>query len=164
MLGDDMAILSGGMYGNPESAYTSAIPGSVSATGAYKRAAGVGLKTVDAGLNMFGALKDYGANAKQIQANINALREEKAYNVKNYQQYIADQLASNKFSFYSSGLDINTGTARAVIEANRAASTEDMNMMIRQYDTDLKSLKEKRKANETNLMFNMASTVIGSVL
>lgn len=164
MLGDDMAILSGGMYGNPESAYTTAIPGSVSSAGSFASAAGIGLKTVGAGLKMFGALKEYGANEKQIKANINALKEEKAYNIENYQQYIADQLASNKFSFYSSGLDINTGTARSVIESNKAASTADMNMMIRQYDTELKTLKEKRKANETNLMFNMANTVIGSFI
>ena len=84
------------------------------------------------------------AQLMQIENDIMALNAEKAYNVKNYQQFIADQLASNKISFYSSGLDYTSGTARNVIESNRKASVEDMNMMARNYDTQIKNLKTQR--------------------
>jgi hypothetical protein len=84
------------------------------------------------------------AQIEQVNNNIAALMREKSYNVQNYQQFIADQLASNKMSFYASGLDYSSGTARDVIMANKAASTADMNMMVQNYDTQIKNLKTQR--------------------
>lgn len=95
-----------------------------------------------------GAKAQAQAQINQINNNIAALMQEKSYNVQNYQQFIADQLASNKMSFYASGLDYGSGTAKDVIMANKAASTADMNMMIRNYDTQIKNLKTQRAEAE----------------
>lgn len=157
MVGDDMAILSGGMYGNPESDYTLATP--VSKWDMLRGQAGTIGGVVAKGAKMFGALQSYGAAQKQNEIDTQTLMRERDYNIKNYEQFIADQLASNKISFYASGLDYKTGTARSVIESNRAASTEDLNVMKYNYDMKLKSLKEQRKANETNLYTDMISAI-----
>ena len=89
----------------------------------------LGTNIIGAGLNIYGKHLEYRAIDDQIGADLHALEVEKAYNVKNFKQRIADTLASNKISFYSSGLDINTGTARNVIESNRTAGLEDLEQM-----------------------------------
>ncbi len=160
MMGDDMAILSGGMYGDPESQYTKTNPN----VGISKiKAAGIGLEVIGGVMGVAGSLMGVKAQYNQFSENIKALREEKAYNIANYEQFIADQLASNKISFYESGLDYNMGTARDVIESNKSASTQDMNQMIRQYDTAIKSMKEKRKASEISGIFGAGTGTVGTV-
>lgn len=166
MVGDDMAILSGGMYGNPESQYTYAMPNEVpgfwgNLWGGTKKTLGITANLASAGFDLYASHTKLKGNIEQAEANLTALREEKEYNVKNYEQFIADQLASNKISFYSSGLDYKTGTAKSVIESNRAASTEDMNMMIKNYDTRIESLKKQRNAAEKAYSSGMASAVLG---
>lgn len=109
---------------------------------------------VISGLGRVGAARATAqSQINQLNNNIAALMEEKAYNVENYKQFIADQLASNKMSFYASGLDYRTGTASDVIEANREASTADMNMMIKNYDTQIKNLKTQRKEAEKSKQY-----------
>ena len=152
---------SGGMYGNPDLIGSATDPMQVMSAGGqmpsfdFGSVAGI----IKKGAKMFGALKSYGAAQKQNEMDYQTLMRERDYNIKNYEQFIADQLASNKISFYASGLDYKTGTARSVIESNRAASTEDMNVMKYNYDMKLKSLKEQRKANETNLYTDMISAI-----
>ena len=160
MMGDDMAVLSGGMYGNPESSYTMAIPSSVSSAGSGVSSVGLAAKIVGTGMKVGGSILKARANDKQIAASIRALKEERQYNIANYEQFIADQVASNKISFWSSGLDVTSGTARDVIESNRAASTADMYQMARQYDTEIKSLQEKRRANRISGYFDAGSSLL----
>ena len=152
---------SGGMYGNPSLIGSATDPMQVMSASNQIPTGNLGLVAgiVGTGAKMFGALQGYKAKQKQNEIDYQTLMRERDYNIKNYEQFIADQLASNKISFYASGLDYKTGSARAVIESNRAASTEDMNVMKYNYDMKLKSLKEQRKANEYGLITDMISTV-----
>ena len=156
MMGDDMAIRSGGMYGNPESNYTIARPTSV--------AGGGGLSMFGRGVKaMFGVGAAYGnylAEESQIATDIRSLRKEREYNTKNFQQYIADTFAQNKMSFYSSGLDIKSGTAQDVIRENRRALTEDLAYMTYKYDTKERELKERAKDARSAMRLNVASSII----
>lgn len=163
MVGDDMAILSGGMYGNPESDFSRAVPSSLLAAAKTKMAVGSGMQFLAPGMKMFGSALATHAADKQFSANIAALREERQYNLENFNQRIADQVASNKISFYSSGLDYTTGTAAHVTESNRAAAEADKAMMLRNYDTQIKSLKEQRKANEMSGYFNIAASAFSII-
>lgn len=156
MMGDDMAIRSGGMYGNPESQYTLAQPTSSFSWGSALQTGGSVLK---AGVGMASAIMNYGATAKQLSMDLQSLAKEREYNVANYKQNIADTFAKNKASFYASGLDFS-GTAKSVAEENRRAMTEDLRMMEYNYDMRKKSLKQQQKANERNLYTGIASSVL----
>lgn len=156
MMGDDMAIRSGGMYGNPESSYTLAKPVSWTGWAGGLQTAGSVLK---AGASMFGSLMAYGAQQKQTEMDLQTLQKEKLYNLKNFQQTIADTFAKNKASFYASGLDFS-GTALSVARENRRALTEDMRMMEYNYNMQERSLREQQKANKRNLYTNIASSVL----
>ena len=156
MMGDDMAIRSGGMYGNPESNYTLAKPVSSTGWGSSLQTYGSVLK---AGAGMFSSLMSYGAQQKQTEMDLQTLQKEKLYNLKNFQQTIADTFAKNKASFYASGLDF-TGTALSVARENRRALTEDMRMMEYNYEMQERSLREKQKANKRNLYSNIAGSVL----
>lgn len=122
--------------------------GGIASIGSMLSPVGAGIGIAGAVIGGIGRVQTAREQAKaqiaQINNNIAALMEEKSYNVQNYQQFIADQLASNKMSFYASGLDYSSGTARDVIMANKAASTADMNMMVQNYDTQIKNLKTQR--------------------
>lgn len=157
MMGDELAVRSGGMYGNPESTYTSAMP-STSFGGAGTVVSGIG-KLV----NMWGTSVAHKAEMRQSRNNQRLLEFEKQYNLENYQQKIADTIAENKMSFYASGLDI-AGSAQDVIESNAQALYKDMGVMQRNYDTQIENLKKQRKAkrigfgveqfsNAVNLLF-----------
>lgn len=122
--------------------------GGIASIGSMLNPVGVGIGIAGAVIGGIGRVQTAREQAKaqidQVNNNIAALMREKSYNVQNYQQFIADQLASNKMSFYASGLDYSSGTARDVIMANKAASTADMNMMVQNYDTQIKNLKTQR--------------------
>ena len=71
------------------------------------------------GLSLIGNVFGNKAQNKQIDANIKSLRSELAWNTKVMQQNMVDTMASNKMSFWGSGLNINTGTASKVIASNQ---------------------------------------------
>lgn len=158
MMGDDMAIRSGGMYGNPESAYTIARPVS------FTQASGGGITSVTRfakmGLNIGAAYGEYLANTMQIDKDLRALRREKEYNVKNFQQKMADTLASNKMSFYASGLDIKSGTAQDVMISNREALQEDLEMLTYNYGVQEEALKRRRRDLKSKLALDVGSSVL----
>lgn len=156
-MGDDMAIRSGGMYGNPESAYTLAKPVAGAAMASGIKMAGA---AISAGAGMIGGIIGYNAQMKQIQTNLQVLQQEKQYNLKNYKQAIADTFAQNKASFYASGLDF-TGTALSVARENKRAMTEDMRMMEYNYDMQKKSLNQQRRAALGGLIGNVAGSALG---
>lgn len=143
---DPMQVLSA------NNAIPASMGGGIASIGSVLSPVGVGVGIAGALVGGFGRFMGAREQAKsqiaQINNNIAALMEEKAYNTENYRQFIADQLASNKMSFFSSGLDYRSGTAKDVIEANRAASTADMKMMMRNYDTQIKNLKTQRAEAE----------------
>lgn len=157
-MGDEMAIRSGGMYGNPESQYTKAMPSSGGSWQSYGSAFGSFAKM---GLNLYGNREAYKATSKQLAMDYAAIQEEKNYNLRNYSQQIADTLASNKMSFYASGLDINSGTPSSVLESNRLAMTEDWQMMKKNYDRQLASIANQQKANKRTHLINQASAILG---
>lgn len=99
-------------------------------------------------LDQYGALSRNSAEGKQLGLNLKSLMDEKRYNLENFQQRIADTIASNKMSFYSSGLDINSGTAASVMRSNENALLADYGMMERDYETKEKSLRIKMRENE----------------
>ena len=158
-MGDDMAIRSGGMYGRPESQYTIAQP--TSSWGNIASNASTIGKVAGVGLKLFGNKLKYEAEQAQIGMNLSLLEEEKRYNLANYKQSIADQLASNKISFYSSGLDINKGTARNVIESNRNALIDDMQHMERNYNIQIGALQAQQKASRKAYHINQITSVLG---
>ena len=152
-----MAIRSGGMYGNPESKYTLAKPTtSTSWAGGASFMGGI----VKAGFNVAGAITRNWAEREQISKDLSNLRKEKEYNLKNFQQTIADTFAQNKMSFYSSGLDLSSGSVQDVIENNKYALQEDMQQMAYNYNMQERSLKEKQKALRGNLISDIASSVL----
>lgn len=157
MMGDDMAIRSGGMYGNPESKYTLATP--VSRGSSWAGGLQTAGSVLKAGAGIFGSVMQYGAERKQSEMDLRTLQMEKLYNLKNFQQTIADTFAQNKASFYASGLDF-TGTALSVARENKRALTEDMRMMEYNYNMKEKSIRESQKASERNLWGNIASSVL----
>ena len=155
MMGDDMAIRSGGMYGNPESKYTIATPSEPSSWMSNASTYGGLLK---AGAGMFSAISNYKYEQKQARLNLESLRKERDYNVANFKQQMADTLASNKTSFYASGLDMS-GTAMAVTMGNQSALRDELNMMEYNYAIQEKNIKNSMKASKRNLIGN----VVGSV-
>lgn len=157
MMGDDMAVRSGGMYGNPESQYTLAQPSSGGSWANYGSAFGRIVKT---GLNLYANRETYKARSKQLAMDYAAVQEEKNYNLRNYSQYIADTLANNKMSFYASGLDINSGTPANVLESNRVAMTEDWQMMKKNYNRELARIESQQKANKRTYLINQASAIL----
>lgn len=157
MMGDDMAIRSGGMYGNPESAYT--LAKSVSGGSSWAGGAGFMGSAVKAVWNIAGSIGKNWAEREQISEDLSNLRKEKEYNLKNFRQTIADTFAQNKMSFYSSGLDL-TGSAQDVIQNNKYALQQDMNIMAENYYQKERSLKEKQKALRGNLIGDIASSVL----
>lgn len=157
MMGDEMAVRSGGMYGNPESNYTLATPSSMSSWRGY---AGTATSFVKAGLNLYANRQAYKAQSKQLAMDYASIQEEKTYNLRNYEQYISDTLANNKMSFYASGLDINSGTPANVLESNKVAMTEDWQMMRRNYNRQLASIENQQKANKRTHLVNQASAIL----
>lgn len=155
MMGDDMAIRSGGMYGNPESKYTIATPSEPKSWMSNASTYGGLLK---AGAGMYSAITSYGAEMKQAHLNLESLRKERAYNVENFKQNMADTLAKNKMSFYASGLDMS-GTAMAVTMGNQSAMQDELNMMEYNYDIQEKNIKNSMKAAKRNLI----GGIVGSV-
>lgn len=156
MMGDEMAVRSGGIYGNPESNYTNAMP-STSFGGAGTVVGGIG-KLV----NMWGTSVAHKAEMRQLRNNQRLLEFEKRYNLENFQQKIADTVAENKMSFYSSGLDI-AGSAQDVIESNRRALEKDMGVMQRNYDVQIENLKAKKRAKRIGFGLEQAGNVMNFV-
>lgn len=155
MMGDDMAIRSGGMYGNPESKYTIATPSEPNSWMSNASTYGGLLK---AGAGMYSAMQNYKYQQKQAELNLESLRKERAYNVENFKQNMADTLAKNKMSFYASGLDMS-GSAMAVTMSNQAAMRDELNMMEYNYDIQEKNIKNSMKAAKRNLI----GGIVGSV-
>lgn len=158
MMGDEMAIRSGGIYGNPESRYTLARPtnfgSSVAANASLIGRVGKSL------LTQYSAWEEAKYTDKQLSLNLSSLLAEKKYNLENYQQRIADTVASNKMSFYSSGLDINSGTAASVVLNNQNAMLGGYGIMERNYIAEEKSLRNAKKANERNLTTNLIDNAL----
>lgn len=157
MMGDEMAIRSGGMYGNPESQYTLAQPSSSGSWASYGSAFGSFAKM---GLNLYSNREAYKAKSEQLASDYAAIQQEKEYNLKNYSQNIADTLAANKISFYSSGLDLSSGMVQNVLESNKSAMTEDWQMMKNNYNRQLSGIKKQQKANERNFVIDQASAIL----
>ena len=156
MVGDsNMYGKSGGMYGNPALIGSVTDPMQVMSANNQIPIGGFGVVgKVVSGIGRVGeAMATAQSQIDQLSNNIHALEVEKAYNVKNYKQQIADTLASNKISFYSSGLDINTGTARNVIESNRTAGLEDLEQMEANYTMQIKNLQTQRKEAEKSKQY-----------
>jgi hypothetical protein len=155
MMGDDMAVRSGGMYGRPESKYTIATPSQPSS---WMDSAATYGKVFKAGASMYSSLQNYKYQQKQAELNLEALQKERLYNVANFKQHMADTLASNKMSFYASGLDM-TGTAMAVTMGNQAALRDDLNMMEYNYDIQERNIKNSQKAAKRQLTGGIISSV-----
>jgi hypothetical protein len=156
MMGDEMAVRSGGMYGNPESSFTNAMPSS-SFGGAGTVFSGMGQL-----LNMWGTAVKHKAEMKQLRNNQRLLELEKQYNLENFQQKIADTVAENKMSFYSSGLDI-AGSAQDVITSNRRALEKDMGIMQRNYDVQIENLQRQQKAKRIGFGIEQAVNAVNFV-
>lgn len=158
MMGDDMAIRSGGMYGNPASSYTVARP--VSNMQGFGEAITPMARFAKMGLNVGASFGEYWANTTQIDRELSDLRREKEYNIKNYKQNIADVMARNKMSFYASGLDIKSGTAQDVVLNNKRVMEEDLGIMTYNYDVQEKSLKHRRRDLKSKLALDIGSSII----
>lgn len=157
MMGDEMAVRSGGMYGNPESQYTIAQPSSGGSWANYGSAFGSFAKM---GLNLYANRTAYKARSEQLASDYAAIQREKEYNLKNYSQNIADTLAANKISFYSSGLDLSSGMVQNVLESNKVAMTEDWQMMKSNYNRQLAGIERQQKANRRNFIASNASAIL----
>lgn len=155
MVSDDIAIRSGGMYGNPESPYTIAMPSNSSSWMSNASTYG---KVFKAGASMYSSLQNYKYKQKQAELNLEALQKERLYNVANFKQSMADTLAQNKMSFYASGLDF-TGTALSVTRANQAALKEDLDMMEYNYDIQERNIRNSQKAAKRQLTGDIISSV-----
>lgn len=150
-----MAIRSGGMYGRPESKYTVATP---SAPSSWMNNASTYGSVFKAGAGMYSSMVNYKYQQKQSELNLEALQKERLYNVANFKQQMADTLASNKMSFYSSGLDM-TGTAMAVTMGNQEALRDELNMMEYNYDIQERNIRNSQKAAKRQLVGNMIGSV-----
>lgn len=102
-------------------------------------AAGIGLSLVG---NIFGNK----AQNKQIDANIKSLRSELAWNTKVMQQNMVDTMASNKMSFWGSGLQIGTGTAAKVIENNQKVLGNELQHYQSSVKQQISNLASQRKS------------------
>lgn len=155
-MGDEMAVRSGGMYGNPESQYTLATPSSGFG------GAGTVVSSMGKLANMWGTAVAHKAEMRQLRNNQRLLELEKQYNLENFQQKIADTVAENKMSFYSSGLDI-AGSAQDVITSNRRALEKDMGVMQRNYDVQIENLQKQRKAKRIGFGIEQAVNAVNFV-
>lgn len=150
-----MAVRSGGMYGRPESKYTVATP---SAPSSWMNNASTYGSVFKAGAGMYSSMVNYKYQQKQSELNLEALQKERQYNIANFKQHMADIFASNKMSFYASGLDY-TGTAMAVTMGNQDALRDELKMMEYNYATQEQNIRNSQKAAKRQLIGN----VIGSV-
>ena len=96
---------------------------------------------------------------KQANLNLAALKKEREYNIENYEQLMADTLASNKLSFYSSGLDLSSGSAMSVMMSNQSALQRDLSMMNYNYEMRERSLENEKKASKDRLKGSIISSV-----
>lgn len=156
MMGDDMAIRSGGMYGRPESKYTVATPVSNNATPVFDKGVGI----LKEGLNMYSKSRQYEYVRKQSKLDLEALYKERDYNIANFKQQMADTLASNKMSFYASGLDYKTGTPANVLKTNYSALQNDLEMMKYNYATKERNIRNEMEAANRRHFGDMASSAI----
>jgi flagellar biosynthesis/type III secretory pathway protein FliH len=150
MMGDDMVIRSGGMYGE----YTSATPSNrgLFSSGGFAIPVSKIFKGISAGVK-------WGYAQDQLSNDLRALKKEREYNVKNFQQMMADTLAKNKMSFYASGLEHGYGTAFDVTESNQRALKDEFNMMIYNYQMREKNIHNAEKAANRQLVGDIISSV-----
>lgn len=156
MMGDDMAIRSGGMYGRPESQYTLATPASGFDSGAFGKVNNFASTL----LNIYASKKQMDYARKQSRLDLEALYKERDYNVSNFKQQMADTLAQNKMSFYASGLDYKYGTAQNVIGSNQIALQNDLEMMKYNYSVEERNIKNKLRAAEKRHIGNVVGSAI----
>lgn len=98
------------------------------------------------GLSLIGNVFGNKAQNKQIDANIKSLRSELAWNTKVMQQNMVDTMASNKMSFWGSGLNINTGTASQVIANNQQVLGGELQHYQRSVKQQISNLASQRKS------------------
>lgn len=98
------------------------------------------------GLGLIGGFFGNKAQNKQIDANIKSLRSELAWNTKVMQQNMVDTMASNKMSFWGSGLNINTGTASQVIANNQQVLGGELQHYQKSVQQQIKNLASQRKS------------------
>lgn len=111
--------------------------------------------------SMVGSVLNYNAQKASIKSSIKALKAERDYNVKNFRQGMADTLAANKMSFYSSGLE-QKGTAQQVTASNLNALQDDLKYMQDTYEQQIKQLKIQQKANKRKLIGDIVGTTAGT--
>lgn len=103
--------------------------------------AGVGV-----GMSLIGNVFGNKAQNKQIDASIRSLKSELAWNTKVMQQNMVDTMASNKMSFWSSGLQIGTGTAAKVIENNQQVLGNELQHYQSSVKQQISNLASQRKS------------------
>lgn len=103
--------------------------------------AGVGV-----GMSLIGNVFGNKARNKQIDSSIRALRSELAWNTKVMQQNMVDTMASNKMSFWGSGLQIGTGTAAKVIENNQQVLGNELQHYQSSVKQQISNLASQRKS------------------
>lgn len=159
MMGDDMAIRSGGMYGASESAFTLATPSS-----GFGGAGFGGLLNFGKGaLGMYSAYKEGRYAYQQGKLDLEALYKERDYNIANFKQQMADTLASNKMSFYASGLDYKYGTPQNVIKSNQTALQNDLEIMKYNYDIKERNIRNEMEASSRRALGKAGSAAFSMI-
>jgi len=103
--------------------------------------AGVGV-----GMSLIGNVLGNSAKNKQIDSSIRALRSELGWNTKIMQQNMVDTMASNKMSFWGSGLQIGSGTAAKVIENNQQVLGNELQHYQSSVKQQISNLASQRKS------------------
>lgn len=112
-------------------------------------------------MGVAGAFMQGQAEEAQASRNIQALKDELKWNSEVFDTNMTDKMASDKISFFSSGLDYTTGTARDAIANNQEVIAKEKQHMIDQYNREIENQRAKRKASQTSMWFNAAAAIIG---
>lgn len=85
------------------------------------------------------------ANRQMAEANMAALKLEKAWNMRVMGQNKRDVYARNILESWGAGIDPTSGSQAAVIKNNQRVLQEEMNFREQQYDIQIQNLKAQSK-------------------
>jgi hypothetical protein len=101
---------------------------------------------VSTAVSLVGNVLNNKAQNKAIEGSISALRSELSFNTGVMKQNMVDTMASNKMSFFSSGLDTNTGTAAQVTMSNNQVLQRNLQHYKENMNQQISNLASQKKS------------------
>lgn len=98
------------------------------------------LLAIGFGMNVASGIFGAKSNRAQARAQMAALENEKAWNLRVMGQNKRDVYASNILESWGAGIDPTTGSTKAIISRNQAIIQSEIDFRRRQYDIEIANL------------------------